>query len=98
MDSLNNIIVFSDAQDIIDLALLRSVRILIFLKRYDEAKNMIFEINDYMKKAIPTELLGDIEYYNNNFIEAKNYYLLSLNNDMTPNKRKIIENKINSIN
>ena len=51
-----------------------------------------------MKKAIPTELLGDIEYYNNNFIEAKNYYLLSLNNDMTPNKRKIIENKINSIN
>ena len=98
LDSLNNIIVFSDAQDIIDLALLRSVRILIFLKRYDEAKKMIFEINDYMKKAIPTELLGDIEYYNNNFIEAKNYYSLSLNNDMTPNKRKIIENKINSIN
>jgi len=95
---LNNIIVFSDAQDIIDLALLRSVRILIFLKRYDEAKKMIFEINDYMKKAIPTELLGDIEYYNNNFIEAKKYYLLCLNNDMTPNKRKIIENKINSIN
>ena len=51
-----------------------------------------------MEKAISTELLGDIEYYNNNLKEAKNYYSLSLENDMTPNKRKIIENKINSIN
>ena len=96
--SLNTIIDNSNSREILEIANLRSARILIFLKRYDEAKNSIIAIDNYMEKAISTELLGDIEYYRNNFKEAKNYYLVSLENDMTPNKRKIIENKINSIN
>ncbi len=98
LGSLNLIINNSNSIDILDIANLRSARILIFLKRYDEAKNYILAVDDYMEKAISTELLGDIEYYRNNFKQAKDYYLYSLDNEMTPNKRKIIENKINSIN
>ena len=98
LNSLNVIITNSDSQEILDIAKLRSARILIYLKRFDQAKSSILSIENHMEKAISTELLGDIEYYNNNFKEAKNYYSLSLKNDMTPNKRKIIENKINSIN
>ena len=98
LDSLNMIINNTNSTEILDIANLRSARILIFLKRYDEARNSILAVDNYMKKAISTELLGDIEYYKNNFKEAKDYYLESLDNDMTPNKRKIIENKINSIN
>ena len=98
LNSLKIIITNSDSQEILDIAKLRSARILIYLKRFDQAKNSILSIENHMEKAISTELLGDIEYYNNNFKEAKNYYSLSLENDMTPNKRKIIENKINSIN
>tara|TARA_Y100000748_G_scaffold300564_1_gene299223 strand:- start:954 stop:1571 length:618 start_codon:yes stop_codon:yes gene_type:complete len=98
LGSLNLIINNSNSIDILDIANLRSARILIFLKRYDEAKNYILAVDDYMEKAISTELLGDIEYYRNNFKQAKDYYLDSLDNEMTPNKRKIIENKINSIN
>ena len=98
LNSLNIIITNSDSQEILDIAQLRSARILIYLKRFDQAKSSILSIENYLEKAISTELLGDIEYYNNNFIEAKNYYSQSLENDMTPNKRKIIENKINSIN
>ena len=97
LGSLNLIINNSNSIDILDIANLRSARILIFLKRYDEAKNYILAVDDYMEKAISTELLGDIEYYRNNFKQAKDYYLDSLDNEMTPNKRKIIENKINSI-
>ena len=96
--SLDLIINNSDSIEILDIANLRSARILIFLKRYDEAKNFILSVDDYTQKAISTELLGDIEYYRNNFKQAKDYYLDSLDNEMTPNKRKIIENKINSIN
>jgi len=98
LNSLKIIITNSDSQEILDIAKLRSARILIYLKRFDQAKNSILSIENHMEKAISTELLGDIEYYNNNLKEAKNYYSLSLENDMTPNKRKIIENKINSIN
>ena len=98
LNSLNIIITNSDSQEILDIAQLRSARILIYLKRFDQAKSSILSIENYLEKAISTELLGDIEYYNNNFIEAQNYYSQSLENDMTPNKRKIIENKINSIN
>ena len=98
LNSLNIIITNSDSKEILDIAKLRSARILIYLKRFDQAKSSILSIENYLEKAISTELLGDIEYYNNNFIEARNYYSLSLENDMTPNKRKIIENKINSIN
>ncbi len=97
LSALDIIIKNSDSLEISDIAKLRSARILIFLKKDDDAKNLILSIDNYTNKAIPTELLGDIEYYNSNLDEAKKYYSLSLKNDLTPNKRKIIENKINSI-
>ena len=83
---------------LLNIAKLRSARILIYLKRYDEAKAIIISIDNYITQVIPAELLGDVEYYSNNLKEAKKIYQLSLKNEMTPNKRKIIENKINSIN
>ena len=95
---LNTIIVSSDSTEVLDIAKIRLARILIFLKKYNEARETILSLNNHMKKSISTELLGDIEYFKNNFKEAKNYYSLSLQNNLTPNQRKIIENKINSIN
>ena len=97
LNVLKIIIENSNSPEILDIAKLRSARIFIFLKKDDDAKNLILSIDDYRNKAIPTEILGDIEYYNNNLEEAKKYYSLSLRNNITPNKRKIIENKINSI-
>ena len=98
LNSLNHIAKNSKSNEILNIAKLRSARILIYLKRYDEAKDTILSIENYTTQVIPTELLGDIEYYSNNLKEAKKIYQLSLKNEMTPNKRKIIENKINSIN
>jgi predicted negative regulator of RcsB-dependent stress response len=95
---LNHVILYSKSDEILNIAKLRSARILIYLKRYDEAKDKIISIENYASQVIPTELLGDVEYYSNNLKEAKKIYQLSLDNEMTPNKRKIIENKINSIN
>jgi len=97
LNVLKIIIENSNSPEILDIAKLRSARIFIFLQKDDDAKNLILSIDDYRNKAIPTEILGDIEYYNNNLEEAKKYYSLSLRNNITPNKRKIIENKINSI-
>ena len=97
LSMLNTIINNSSSSEILDIAKLRSARIFIFLKKDNDAKNLILSIDDYSNKAIPTELLGDIEYYNNNLESAKKYYTLSLKNNISPNKRKIIENKINSI-
>jgi len=98
LSSLSYIVKNSQSDEILNIAKLRSARILIYLKRYDEAKATIISIDNYMAQVIPTELLGDVEYYTNNLKEAKKIYQLSLKNEMTPNKRKIIENKINSIN
>jgi predicted negative regulator of RcsB-dependent stress response len=98
LNSLDHIIQNAKSDEILTIAKLRSARILIYLKRYDEAKGIILSIENYNTQVIPTELLGDVEYYNNNLKEAKKFYQLSLKNEMTPNKRKIIENKINSIN
>ena len=98
LKSLNHIANNSKSNEILNIAKLRSARILIYLKRYDEAKDTILSIENYITQVIPTELLGDVEYYSNNLKEAKKIYQLSLKNKMTPNKRKIIENKINSIN
>lgn len=98
LSSLNHVILYSKSDEILNIAKLRSARILIYLKRYDEAKDKIISIENYTSQVIPTELLGDVEYYSNNLKEAKKIYQLSLDNEMTPNKRKIIENKINSIN
>ncbi|MFL2569031.1 MAG: YfgM family protein [Gammaproteobacteria bacterium] len=98
LTSLNYVVQNSQSDEILNIAKLRSARILIYLKRYDEAKAIIISIDNYITQVIPTELLGDVEYYSNNLKEAKKIYQLSLKNEMTPNKRKIIENKINSIN
>lgn len=98
LTSLNSIVENSQSNEILNIAKLRSARILIYLKRYDEAKAIIISIDNYITQVIPAELLGDVEYYSNNLKEAKKIYQLSLKNEMTPNKRKIIENKINSIN
>ena len=98
LTSLNYIVENSQSNEILNIAKLRSARILIYLKRYDEAKAIIISIDNYITQVIPAELLGDVEYYSNNLKEAKKIYQLSLKNEMTPNKRKIIENKINSIN
>ena len=64
LNVLKIIIENSNSPEILDIAKLRSARIFIFLQKDDDAKNLILSIDDYRNKAIPTEILGDIEYYN----------------------------------
>ena len=66
LSSLNHVILYSKSDEILNIAKLRSARILIYLKRYDEAKDKIISIENYASQVIPTELLGDVEYYSNN--------------------------------
>ena len=44
------------------------------------------------------ELLGDISLAKNQLLQAKSYYMILLNEDLPPNKVKIIKNKLSLIN
>ncbi|MAR78190.1 MAG: hypothetical protein CMD43_04515 [Gammaproteobacteria bacterium] len=95
---LNFIIENSDVDEIKIIAKLRLARLYIHQKYFKKAKTLVLSVPQYEDNPLFNEILGDIEYANNNIPSARRYYELSLDGDLVPNKRKIIENKLSSIN
>ncbi|MBS83147.1 MAG: hypothetical protein CMD65_03330, partial [Gammaproteobacteria bacterium] len=62
----------------------------------DDALNTIKKVNN-QENHILLELSGDIYYKQNNINLAKDAYKKVLLHEITPNKRKLIENKLSSI-
>ena len=98
LNVLDFIINNSKSKEIITIAQIRYARLLVLMNEQNNAKIFIMSIPYYKNNPLMIEILGDIEYHDNNIIGAKKYYKSSLSQDLTPNKRKIIENKLNSIN
>ena len=98
LNVLDFIINNSQSKEIITIAQIRYARLLVLMNEQNNAKIFIMSIPYYKNNPLMIEILGDIEYHDNNIIGAKKYYKSSLSQDLTPNKRKIIENKLNSIN
>ena len=88
----------NESEEIKMIAIVRTSRILVFLKEYEKARSYIEMSPGHDNNPIMNEILGDIELAKNNIIDARKYYKSSLNGNLVPNKRKIIENKLNSIN
>ena len=59
---------------------------------------MIKKHGNHNTNLLSIELLGDISLAKNQVIQAKSYYMKLLNEDLPPNKIKIIKNKISLIN
>ena len=66
-------------------------------EKYDEAETFIMSVMDFNRNALLVEMLGDISYVRSDINNAKIYYESCLNLEITPNNRKIIENKLNSM-
>ena len=98
LNALDFIINNSQSKEIITIAQMRYARLLVLMNEQKNAKIFIMSIPHYKNNPLMIEILGDIEYHDNNIIGAKKYYESSLSQNLTPNKRKIIENKLNSIN
>mgnify|MGYP001314312174 FL=1 len=79
------------------IAQIRKTRLMISNNQLNEAKSLIKTIDPYEKNYILVELLGDIYYKDGEIELAKQKYNAVLNFTLTPNKLKILENKINTI-
>ncbi|MBH44137.1 MAG: hypothetical protein CMD88_01590 [Gammaproteobacteria bacterium] len=95
-DILNHIIENTTSENIKNLAYIRKIRLLVSDNRLDEALTIIKKINNNQNYLL-LELSGDIYYKQNNINLARDAYNEVLRFDITPNKRKLIENKISSI-
>ncbi len=93
---LNFIIDNTNSDNIRDLAYIRKIRLLISSNELDDALNTIKKVNN-QENHILLELSGDIYYKQNNINLAKDAYKKVLLYEITPNKRKLIENKLSSI-
>jgi len=97
LGNLNFVIKNSSSKEMRMVASVRYSRILILQKKYDEAEKFIISVMNFDKNALLVEMLGDISYMKSDINKAKIYYASCLRLDITPNNRKIIENKLNSI-
>ena len=97
LENLNFVIKNSSSKEMQMVASVRYSRILILQKKYDEAEKFIASVMNFDKNALLVEMLGDISYMKSDINKAKIYYESCLRLDITPNNRKIIENKLNSI-
>ena len=97
LESLTFIVNNSNSRELHMIANTRYARILILQERYDEAEKFIISIPGYNVNILLVELLGDISYSQSNINKAREYYKACLDLETTPNNRKIIENKLNSI-
>ena len=79
------------------IAQIRKARLMISNDQLVDAKNLIQRIDPNQKNYILVELLGDIYFKNGEIELAKKKYNEVLNFNLTPNKLKIMENKINTI-
>ncbi len=91
---LDHIINYSDDTEIIDIAKYRKAKILLEEMNFSEAHSVLGDEPDNYQHI---ELKGDIYYLEKNIDEAVNYYNKALLYSLTPNERKNIKAKINSI-
>jgi len=96
-EKLNFVISNSPSQHIKMIAQIRKARLMISNDQLVDAKNLIQRIDPNQKNYILVELLGDIYFKNGEIELAKKKYNEVLNFNLTPNKLKIMENKINTI-
>ena len=96
LEALNFIIKNSSSKEMQMVANVRYSRILILQKKYDEEKFITSAVN-FSENALLVEMLGDISYVKSDINKAKKYYESCLQLEITPNNKKIIENKLNSI-
>ena len=82
------------SEDIKIIAQLRKVRIILAQNKLDSAYEYIISINSYDNNPFLIELIGDIYYKKNNQKLAREFYQKSLQFNLSPNKTKIIKNKI----
>jgi predicted negative regulator of RcsB-dependent stress response len=97
LETLNFIIKNSNSKEMKMVANVRYSRILILQEKYNEAENFIVSAENFNDNALLIEMLGDISYVKSDIGKAKKYYESCLELEITPNNRKIIENKLNSI-
>ena len=97
LETLDFIIKNSDSKEMQMVANTRYSRILILQEKYDEAETFIMSVMDFNRNALLVEMLGDISYVRSDISNAKTYYESCLKLEITPNNRKIIENKLNSM-
>ena len=97
LNTLNFIIKNSSSKEMQMVANVRYSRILILQKKYNEAEKFITSTVNFNSNALLIEMLGDISYVKSDIIKSKKYYESSLKLEITPNNRRIIENKLNSI-
>ena len=97
LETLDFIIKNSNSKEMKMVANIRYSRILILQEKYDEAETFIMSVMDFNRNALLVEMLGDISYVRSDINNAKIYYESCLNLEITPNNRKIIENKLNSM-
>ena len=97
LEALNFIIKNSSSKEMQMVANVRYSRILILQKKYDEAEKFITSAVNFSDNALLVEMLGDISYVKSDINKAKKYYESCLQLEITPNNKKIIENKLNSI-
>ena len=94
IDKLNLVISNVKSDDIKTIAQLRKVRIMLAQNKLDSAYEYITSINSYDNNPFLVELIGDIYYQKNNQKLAREFYQRSLQFNLSPNKTKIIKNKI----
>ena len=94
LGKLNLVISNVESDDIKIIAQLRKIRIMLAQNKLDSAYEYIISINSYDNNPFLIELIGDIYYKKNNQKLARDFYQKSLQFNLSPNKTKIIKNKI----
>tara|TARA_A100001388_G_scaffold184151_1_gene138145 strand:- start:532 stop:1152 length:621 start_codon:yes stop_codon:yes gene_type:complete len=97
-NKLRQIIDNQNDKDLKSIATIRLARLLISEGKYNDAEIMIKKHGNHNTNLLSIELLGDISLAKNQLVQAKSYYMKLLNEDLPPNKIKIIKNKISLIN
>ncbi len=97
ISKLNFVIKNSSSDHIKSIAQIRKIRLMISQNELDLALNLIEEIDPQKRNYILVELSGDIYYKKGNIELAKESYSHALELDLTPNKIKIVKNKLNTI-
>ena len=97
-NKLRQIIDNQNDKDLKSIATIRLARLLISEGKYNDAEIVIKKHVNHDTNLLSIELLGDISLAKNQLLQAKSYYMKLLNENLPPNKVKIIKNKLSLIN
>ena len=97
-NKLRQIIDNQNDKDLKSIATIRLARLLISEGKYNDAEIVIKKHVNHDTNLLSIELLGDISLAKNQLLQAKSYYMKLLNEDLPPNKVKIIKNKLSLLN